>query len=106
MNKTDFDDLFSNWKKQIEKESDTTSEKISFIKDGIINFDIYNKTSPKILFILKDAYSSEEQSEDFLLDFLNSGASSRARTWINASKWIVGIHKLYEDDNGSYPSWC
>ena len=67
MNKTQqLNNLFTKWENEIPE------YKNKFVRDGIINEDVWDKTNPKILFIAKEPNHYENpQQGDFRLDWNN-----------------------------------
>lgn len=66
-----------------------------FIRDGIVNVDEWFKPeSKKICFLLKEAYTSEE---NWRLDkWLNEDVTCIKNTWITVPLWLDGILKTTE----------
>lgn len=73
--------LFEKWSKT----------KNGFVTDGIINEDEWNKSNPKILFILKEANDTDGGGWD-LREFISQGG--RPHTWDNIARWTYGIKNL------------
>ena len=61
----------------------------NFISDGAVNADVYEKSSPKICFFLKEAYSKNDNGDWCLTDWLNNGALTRM--WSAVAEWTYGI---------------
>ena len=61
----------------------------NFIKDGAVNPEIYERTQPKIVFFLKEAYSKSDIDVWSLTDWLNNGAMTRM--WGAVAEWTYGI---------------
>lgn len=76
--------LFEEWRKTRED---------GFSEDGIINPGLYLSSSPKIMFILKEANSKTSESVD-LKKNLNRDDFKRKPTWDNIARWIHGIRNL------------
>ena len=70
--------LFERWKEK----------RPNLIPDGIVNHDVYMKSSVKVLYILKEVNGGKNWD---LRDFLRKGA--RWRTWNNITRWQYGIEK-------------
>lgn len=60
-----------------------------FISDGAVNADAYQKSNPKIVFFLKEAYSKNNDENWSLTDWLNGGAMTKM--WSTVSEWTYGI---------------
>lgn len=61
---------------------------INFISDGAVNADVYEGSSPKIVFFLKEAYSKTNESWS-LTKWLDNGAMTKM--WGNVAEWTYGI---------------
>ena len=62
---------------------------MNFISDGAVNPEIYEHTSPKIVFFLKEAYSKDENDSWSLTDWLNNGAMTKM--WGTVAEWTYGL---------------
>lgn len=73
-------ELFEQWKRKNDK----------IVPDGVVCWEEYAKSKCKILFILKEVNSDENDWDlrDFLLD------GDRSFTWNNIIRWIMGIRNL------------
>lgn len=80
--------LFAEWK------NDEFHDKNSFVKDGIIDLGIWKNQSPKILFLLKEAYTKETGEMDLTEELAESAPY---KNWWNASGWIYAINELYNN---------
>ncbi len=70
--------------------------KNTFIADGIVNPDIWNKHEKKrILYVLKEAYG-DDWKENTLATWL-SKAHPRRRTWTKVALWTYGIQNTTKD---------
>ena len=58
----------------------------NFIPDGIVNYEIYNDRSVKVLYILKEVNGGKDWD---LRSFLRNGGDWR--TWNNIVRWQFGI---------------
>ncbi len=66
-----------------------------FIRDGIVNVDRWFEQKTKICFLLKEAYTEED---DFRLnEWLNNDEKSVINTWLSVSLWVDGILKTNEN---------
>jgi len=83
-------ELFERWKKE-------RTEYVPFNEDGVVNPEQWEKTSPKIVFILRD--TNEYKSD--LRNFLKEGG--RGHTWNNIVRWAeIILYNEYSnriDDN-------
>lgn len=81
------DDLFSRWK---QARPEYESEGKRFSDDGIIDYDAWSKSKPKILFLLKENWADEENWEP------SWGISSYANLFSkNIALWSNLIKELY-----------
>lgn len=72
------DELFIKWEKE------TPGYKGHFVRDGIINEDLYKQTKPKILFITKEPNNPKQLPDDFRtwwLETLECAFSYRIAEW-------------------------
>lgn len=76
---------FSNWKKQ-----GIHNDKV-FIEDGIFNTTEWDKTTPKILFLAKEAYTSEKELN--LIDMINDNGPFQ--NWHRVAQWTYAIEEVY-----------
>ena len=83
-------DLMVEWKESHIKHGYT-----SFISDGLVNAEEYKKSSPKICFFLKEAYSKEKNDGWSLTEWLNAGAMTRM--WGSVAEWTYGIQNTTKD---------
>lgn len=81
----EFETLFEKWK------NDPFHSRTNFISDGIIEPIEWEKQSPKILFLLKEAYTNGGDGFD-LREELSDNAPYRC--WWQASQWIYGILEM------------
>jgi len=82
---SEIDSLFKEWK---DREPHKTNN--NFIKDGIIDIDRWNHVSTKVLFILREAYQHENETDGFnLVENLlaEEGQKKGKSTWRNLGKW-------------------
>jgi hypothetical protein len=68
-------ELFNRWKNEMA---------LSFNADGIINLKIWGKTSPKIMFVLKETNALKGDLRHFLA---SGGSDTYYRTWNNVVRW-------------------
>jgi len=84
---------FEGWKRrELHKEQ-------FFITDGIIDEERWKSAEIKILYILKEAYESDEnQSEEWdLAKYLSNGLGIiKKKMWWTVSQWSYGLRKLHE----------
>ncbi len=73
--------LFSEWSK----------DRADFVRDGVADHNVWGKTRPSILFILKEVNDLGGGGWD-LREFIRGGG--RAQTWNNITRWVEGIHNL------------
>ena len=95
------DELFEEWIKKRGGEQ--------FIKDGVTDSNSFISSSPRILFLLKEANKHSKDEDRDLTDtgldlriFLRNGA--RPATWDNATRWIRGIRSVWNQPDHS-PGW-
>lgn len=63
---------------------------LNFAKDGVVSERLYQSSSPKMLFVLKE---TNDTPQDFdLREFLSRGGHEP--TWGNVARWIIGIQNL------------
>ena len=67
----------------------------SIITDGVVSWEDYIKSNPKILFVLKEVNSDESNWD--LREFIRDGA--RNYTWNNITRWIIGIRNINQNYN-------
>lgn len=67
----------------------------SFIKDGIINIDLWNRAPKKVLLILKEAYGEQDASEGYDLRQVISEEwrGPKYKIWWTAAYWCYAIHQ-------------
>lgn len=80
--------LFAEWK------NDKFHDRNSFVKDGIIDLEIWEKQSPKILCFFKEAYTNGTGEMDLTEEL---AGSAPYRNWWNTSRWIYAINELYKN---------
>lgn len=71
------------------KETHSSKGWHSFISDGAVNAAIYESSSPKICFFLKEAYSRSDDESWSLTEWLADGAMTRM--WGVVAEWSYGI---------------
>ena len=67
----------------------------SIIIDGVVSWEDYIKSNPKILFVLKEVNSDESNWD--LREFIRDGA--RNYTWNNITRWVIGIRNITKNYN-------
>lgn len=87
--------LFENWKKK--EQFKEVGERGQFVPDGIVDENIFEKQSKKILFVLRDAHDVDKKYEergicDEVLHSNNSG-----KTWYPIAVWARGL--LYRKES-------
>ena len=84
--------LFDNWAR-------TTNHKGNiFIKDGIIDYELWNNSQLKIVFLLKEAYGNEIPNKWDLSSYINNKRKASGRTFKPLGQWAYGIFGLYEKE--------
>lgn len=63
-----------------------------FIRDGVVDHEVYWKSKNKVLFLLKEVNGGKDWD---LREFLHEGG--RKQTWDNVTRWIIGINNLDRD---------
>lgn len=81
---TKFENLMFKW-----KEAHAAKGWHSFISDGAVNAKIYEASSPKICFFLKEAYSRSDNDSWSLTKWLADGAMTRM--WGAVAEWSYGL---------------
>ncbi len=76
--------LFEEWAKN----------RSGFVKDGVVDEDAYLKSSPKLVFILKEVNDPDGGGWD-LRKYIRNGA--RPQTWNNITRWTYGIQNIKKD---------
>ena len=92
--------LFEIWKQYVRaKRKEENLKYLKFCEDGIVNPDIWDKQTIKIVLLLKDINFDESKT---LTQWLASESFIKRRiaTWGNVGKWIYGL--MHIDEN---PSW-
>jgi hypothetical protein len=89
--------LFDKWNRESKYDD-------KFVKDGILDFEIWKNQKPKILFLLLETYGAysnigETYSESGKVN-INEGTGSFF--WWNISRWKYAINKIFHDRN-SFP---
>lgn len=102
--------LFDRWERNVK------SEGLGFVRDGIIDMNMWNKEEsdikPRIVFLLKEAYIRKpdkhgEYSKSWdLRDDIKSFLKKDHHTWWRCALWAYGIHELFETgDLPEFPGW-
>ncbi len=78
--------LFSEWDRKLRKD-------IQLASDGAVNPEFYFKSTPRILFVLKEMNASPWKPDD-LIEYLTDN-NTRAQTWNNVLRWRSGIHDVW-----------
>ena len=71
---------FGEWKKK------DLHKNYTFIEDGVVNPDYYFSNENRILFLLKEAYSNEQDNRP-LTDWLNDKKERVTTIWRRVSEW-------------------
>lgn len=87
------EDVFCRWKKHEKFVRD------GFVRDGVVCEEEYEKSNPKIAFILKEVNDEGGGGWD-LREFLRKGAEKGGSTWNNVARWVYGIRH-----RDSMPHW-
>lgn len=89
--------LFSKWKKKYK------SENFGFIEDGVINEDVWQKQTTKIVFLFKEWNDGGHDSDDGIYSFLRNGAryfvNKQEPTFKKATQWVIGLQSENLDYN-------
>ena len=97
------DELFEKWRTEPPYKEDESGRN-SFIRDGIVNYEKWNESEPKICYLLKEAYIDKEKEYREYWDIAD--ALNKSEPWGVFKKiavWTEGICKafngkfLYED---------
>ncbi|MBS6651454.1 MAG: hypothetical protein KH254_04455 [Alistipes putredinis] len=64
-----------------------------FVKDGLVDEERWLTTSPRIVFVLKEAHGRDNRDFDLVRDCL--GGRSTVTTWGNVARWAYGIRELW-----------
>jgi hypothetical protein len=75
--------LFARWK----------ARRSDFVSDGVVDEQVYLRTDPKVLFVLKEVNSPRGGGWD-LREFIREGG--RGQTWSPIARWMIGIRRLPE----------
>ena len=62
-----------------------------FISDGIVNPQIWFDQKPRILFVLKEAYSNKNDGDWLLTDWIASGECLHYKIWRRIAIWTYGV---------------
>jgi len=81
MDKEEFE-LFEEWKKLRE----------NFCPDGVVDYQAYLSSKPRIMVVLKEANSTVSID---LREFVRNGG--RNQTWSNIARWVYGLQRLDEE---------
>jgi|SRR5580698_1685526 hypothetical protein len=77
-----------------------------FIKDGIINVDLWQTAKPRILFLLKEAYgapgTTANDNWDLRERLRNDGP--RWQTWVPAARWSYAIQEIASRGFSEFPN--
>lgn len=84
MNEITFNTLMLQW-----EEEHRNKGWHNFIYDGAVNIAMYETSTPKICFFLKEAYSKGEDTSWSLTKWLADGAMTRM--WSSVAEWSYGI---------------
>jgi len=83
--------LFDKWKNR-----SSHKEKL-FITDGIIDTELWKKSSDQTMFLLKEAYDSKRVEGSWDLPSLIRKRGVSGRTFKPMAQWAWGIHKVLQD---------
>ncbi|MBU1101432.1 MAG: hypothetical protein KKA84_13615 [Bacteroidetes bacterium] len=78
--------LFTAWQKEIPEYKD------NFIKDGIVNEELYFQSNPKILFLMKEANDSDG-GEGSIVEFMDSHL--KYTFFIRIAEWVYAIQNNF-----------
>ena len=81
-------ELFERWV------NDSSFVRDGFVWDGVACEETYIKSTPKLLFVLKEVNDPEGGDWD-LREFMRNGATGM--TWNNITRWVEGIRNLPND---------
>ena len=82
-------ELFDKWKNKPEKCGINHKDNV-FVKDGIIDPEIWFDSEVRPLFLLKEAYGWENDA-DLVSDYLKKEDKKLGLTWRRVSQWTYGI---------------
>ena len=79
----------------------------SFVSDGVLCPEIWFSQTTRILFILKEAYSVNQDDDiDWnLLDYLNSIAGSKGRIWSAIAEWQHALDHTTKESIPIFDNW-
>ena len=66
----------------------------NFISDGILNYELWEKSNLKICFLLKEAYGDYGS----LQNLFQSWGDIKYQLWHNVSYWLYGINHCYKEN--------
>lgn len=99
--KQSHDLLMKRWKERHERLGYSV-----FIKDGVIDPEVWYTQDERILFILKEAYTNEEITENAdLTDDLKKYVSSKGRIWNAVAEWTYGLTNTAKDTVPYFDNW-
>ena len=84
------DELFELWRNK-EPEGIINHRDNTFIADGIVNIDEWNKADKKILYVLKEAYG-DGWDNSTLASWINDGGCLEHKIWRRLARWTYGIY--------------
>lgn len=97
--KKDIEKLFNEWENQEHHKG-----KI-FIRDGVINPEVFYSSDFRPLFLLKEAYGKDESNNDIAKEHnINFGEDCKQKnsTWPNISRWIYAMLNTTKEKPAEY----
>ncbi len=100
-NCNDLQTLFGLWKnkpsmivdfkdKKTKKRFEINHKDTVFISDGVVNPQVWEKQTPRILFVMKEAYSNNDDEDWSLADWVSSGDCLKYKIWRRIALWTEG----------------
>ncbi len=90
----DFQTLFDLWKNKpprIVEGFEINHKDNVFISDGVVNTLVWNEQVPKILFVMKEAYSRRDDEDWPLTSWVSSGNCLEYKIWRRIALWTYGL---------------
>ncbi len=89
-------DLWKNKPSRIVDFEDKNTKKINhkntvFISDGVVNPLVWDKQTPRILFVMKEAYSRKDDEDWSLSNWVASGKCLKYKIWRRIALWTNGL---------------
>lgn len=97
--KTEIEKLFNEWETREHHKG-----KI-FVRDGVINPEVFYSSDFRPLFLLKEAYGKDESNNDIAKEHnINFGedCKQKNRTWPNISRWIYAMLNTTKEKPAEY----